>query len=492
MKQFDNHTRPRSFLVLLSTVCLSMACDPGDEPQPVEEFPSQTCTMITASQGGTIGGAQQRIEVDVPPGTLAEDTELCIEYVEPMVDRDTIIHDTGFKLTPETVELQKPVRFSVFMSDEEFDAGVLEANLRIHILRDGEWQVDENATMNTAWSLASSESDELGTRVVRPMDNPEPQPDAGMDTDTGTDADASDTSDTSDASDTADTVGWTDGCECVGDECEAEVRPTAVARARIQGDSTYSDNLTVEPPQTVEFSAADSSAPDASAGDLAFEWVVVSHPVAASAMLLPGNTNVEPRMLVDRIGTYVVELRVTRATESGTACAEPARVEIASKPSSDVYAELTTRTPSDPDPTDDEGVAVTLHYLHPQGLWGSDIWDCHWSNPNPDWGAQGDTADDPKMVPGEIGSQAPARVMHSGLESLIYQFGFYYLSASVGETGDVTSYVTMRIYLEGELAAEFQDVELDREEQFFRAGYVESPSMTFEATEALYQGFPNN
>jgi hypothetical protein len=35
-------------------------------------------------------------------------------------------------------------------------------------------------------------------------------------------------------------------------------------------------------------------------------------------------------------------------------------------------------------------------------------------------------------------------------------------------------------------------VELDREEHFFRARYVDSPSLALEATEMLYQGSPNN
>lgn len=483
-------TRTWPIISTIAVLCLLTAgvgCDNDPEPPILIESPQQRCSTISADEGGTIGSAQTRIEVDFGPGALDEDTDVCIEWLEPPVDPENSLPDTTFRLTPDDLELNTPVNYSLLYMDSELPSDVDERNVRIHVLDGDAWEVDDTARTNTQWGIATSESTRLGIRTLRPMDNPDPLPDAGMD------ADAEDASDTSDATDAQDEDAATAGCSCVGEACADDVRPVASATGMVQGGTEFTETVQADALDTVLLTADGSTAGNLPESSLAYSWSIVERPAGSTLSLLPNRVVPDPRLFLELPGDYVIELRVeARADDNTIVCSEPARVTVVATPGADFFVSMRTTTPDDPDPTDNEGTAVTLHYLHPQGLWESAPWDCFWNNTAPDWGVSGDASDDPEMIPGQIGSDAPAMLRHSNHEDLIYQVGAYYLSSSVGGIGDVTTYATLRVYSNGQLVAEHRDVAFESQEQFLQAGSVSGATLEYTADDEMLDGFPND
>lgn len=336
---------------------------------------------------------------------------------------------------------------------------------------------------------APSNQDDADTQTADALSDADGEDDATDSEDIADTTDVDDASDDADMGDTEDTRTFVDDCQCVGADCGLDGDPTARIELRQDGQVVTAP-LETRPFTTVEFDGTSSDGPNSAAVELEYNWRLIDRPNQFRQTFSRNETVAEPRLFLDLAGEYVVELQV-RTKDGTAACSEPTQVTINATPDADVYAELITVTPSDDDRTDDLGPTVTLHYLHPQGVWGTSKWDCSWENPNPDWGAQGDDTDDPTLVSTAIGEVTPEVVKHSKLESLIYQLGFYYLKGDL-DGSPVTTYATLRVYIEGSLAAEIEDVEMDREQEFYRAGYVDGDALEWQETGRMYDGFPNN
>ncbi len=173
------------------------------------------------------------------------------------------------------------------------------------------------------------------------------------------------------------------------------------------------------------------------------------------------------QFFVDLAGRYTIELRVVDNLGQGS-CAPPvARVTIEAVPEKDLHIQLVWSTPDDPDESDQFGTDVDLHFRHERAGDGwanaANGFDCYFRNKTPDWGAQGDVADNPSLDIDDTNGAGPENVNLASPEiGVTYDVGAVYFR-SESTFGDAMndprrqhpSYITARIFARGELLNEF-------------------------------------
>ena len=228
-----------------------------------------------------------------------------------------------------------------------------------------------------------------------------------------------------------------------------------------------------------------------------WEWTVVSRPDGSVSQIVesfnsprsPADGGIEddqstPHALffVDLAGQYEIELRVY--DELGQVSCEPtasAQVAVHAVPEKDLHIQLVWSTPDDPDETDGLGTDVDLHFRHEAGeLWSDQKWDCYFGNTSPDWGIADDVTDNPTLDIDDTNGAGPENVnMASPEVDVSYDIGaIYFRSESTFGLADADprqehlSYVTVRVFVRGELLVEFIDRELSMLRQLWRIATI--------------------
>jgi hypothetical protein len=241
--------------------------------------------------------------------------------------------------------------------------------------------------------------------------------------------------------------------------------------------------LETAPLTVVEFDGSRSF--DSNGSVERYEWTVLSRPHGSTQRLVPANDVVSPRLFIDVVGTYEVALEAYDG-DGNASCNERQVIEIRAVSEDDVYIELVWDTPADPDPADNFGSDVDLHYLHPHGRWDEPPYDVFWRNPSPDWGDFGDASDDPSFARDDTEGAGPEVVTHNGLESLSYRIGVYYYSdKTLG-----SSEATVRVYLRGSLEWVYPAKELGQTGAFWEVATIEGPDGIITPVDEMYEGFP--
>lgn len=131
-------------------------------------------------------------------------------------------------------------------------------------------------------------------------------------------------------------------------------------------------------------------------------------------------------------------------------------------PSEDLHVQLVWDTPDDADQTDDEGTDVDLHLRHPLAeAWAQAPLDCHFANTSPDWGPAGPQAN-PSLDIDDVNGAGPENINLDAPEDTAalgagYRVGVhYYRSEHLVDGGPAGSLATVRIFLGGVLAGEFE------------------------------------
>jgi hypothetical protein len=191
------------------------------------------------------------------------------------------------------------------------------------------------------------------------------------------------------------------------------------------------------------------------------------------------------QFFVDLAGRYEIHLRVV--DNLGQVSCDPTafkRIIIEARPEKDLHIELTWSTPEDPDQTDMHGTDVDLHVKHENGgeVWGegADPWDCYFANISPEWGRAGDVVDNPTLDIDDTNGAGPENVNLSQPEpGVTYEVGALYFRATsafnirgADSTIEHLSYATIRIYVRGDLLAEYVDTELSSQGQLWWAASV--------------------
>ncbi len=104
---------------------------------------------------------------------------------------------------------------------------------------------------------------------------------------------------------------------------------------------------------------------------------------------------------------------------------------------------------------------VDLHLLQPGGSF-FDCSDCYFSNPSPDWGAQGDTIDDPFLDYDDVDGFGPENINLQEPAPGTYRVLIHYYSDSGEWGGSTDTNATVRVFSYGQLIGEFGPVNLDQ------------------------------
>lgn len=243
--------------------------------------------------------------------------------------------------------------------------------------------------------------------------------------------------------------------------------------------------LQVHPLDIVTLDGSPSSDPG---GEVqAWRWTVVARP--DGSVSVPVESFADPRrpadggppddegtpqarFFVDLAGHYEIELQVIDNLGQVSCDPPAARVVIDAVPEKDLHVQLVWSTPADPDETDEHGTDVDLHLRHERAgqAWGEPAapWDCYFDNTNPDWGVPGDVVDNPSLDIDDTNGAGPENINLAKPEvGVTYDIGaIYFRSTSIFGDPDRDplvehpSLATVRIYVRGELLAEWIDREL--------------------------------
>ena len=218
-----------------------------------------------------------------------------------------------------------------------------------------------------------------------------------------------------------------------------------------------------------------------------WEWTVVSRPEGSVSQPIEafddirrpadgGETDVTTTptafFFVDLAGRYIIELRV-RDNLGQESCSPPAAtIVIEAIPDKDLHVELTWSTPVDPDQSDTFGTDIDLHFRHELAMDGwaraADGYDCYFQNKTPDWGVQGEVADNPSLDIDDTNGAGPENVNLASPEvGVTYNVGaiYYRNESTFGVAGndprqEHVSLVTVRVFARGELLNEFANREM--------------------------------
>lgn len=124
------------------------------EPAACTEEDDEVVSEVIGSGGGTLETDGGDVTLDVPAGALEEDVDLSISSVEGGELPDGAVEGTAFDFGPDGQEFAEPVTLTVHYGQDQDDED--EANLAIHLLRDGVWE-KVPSTVNTDENVLTAE-----------------------------------------------------------------------------------------------------------------------------------------------------------------------------------------------------------------------------------------------------------------------------------------------------------------------------------------------
>ena len=231
-----------------------------------------------------------------------------------------------------------------------------------------------------------------------------------------------------------------------------------------------------------------SSSFDPSGGEIQeIEWSLVEYPEDSNSQLTAPAGSPTNELFLDLAGTYIVELNVT--DESDVQACSPARIIIMALVSSDIHIQLVWDTPGDPDRHNDHGSDLDLHFLHPDGHWNQNPYDCNWRNRNPTWGDPEETYDNPTLDIDATQGWGPENInLNQPEPGRTYSVGVNYFT----DRGYGPSIATVRVFLYGELAHQITSAPL-RAGEFWEVLVITLPSVDqVSVVDIVHQGFPES
>lgn len=161
--------------------------------------------------------------------------------------------------------------------------------------------------------------------------------------------------------------------------------PVAAARGAVWDPVTPADSwqivVTASLAETIELNGENSSDPTGT--ELTYEWTLIERPPGSRAEIENTSAMERPRLWLDAVGDYVVELMVIN--ENGLASRSPTYVYIHSEPESDITVHVSWYLPGDPEPQPSVGPDLDLHYVHENGSWGDGLWSLFYANLSAEW-----------------------------------------------------------------------------------------------------------
>lgn len=224
-------------------------------------------------------------------------------------------------------------------------------------------------------------------------------------------------------------------------------------------------------PQTVVKLSADQSNSPAGVGITKWVWTV-EQPSGSVSQFFPSNSVRSPTFEANVVGLYAFKLTVWDAYDNKSC--NVASMQIAVTSDEALRVELLWDTPGDVDQSNtgmewdgSVGSDVDLHFVRSGEEYFDVFYDCFWKNTNPDWGVFNSTRDNPRLDRDDTDGAGPENLNLTAPETVTYRIGVHYWNA----WGFGPSWVTLRVYVYGELVDEWNGVML-REFDVWDAYYV--------------------
>lgn len=145
-----------------------------------------------------------------------------------------------------------------------------------------------------------------------------------------------------------------------------------------------------------------------------------------------------------RAGTYTVTLRVE--DDLGRMSCNTETLEVDLRPQAGLYVEAWWSV--DSEASEDQGVDLDLHLLHPNGWWGDAYWTCHALNSQPSWADPASPgAGNPRLLIDATHTDAIEVLDLGDPEALRYRLGVYGFGAPEGERAPEAH---VRVFWDGE------------------------------------------
>lgn len=207
---------------------------------------------------------------------------------------------------------------------------------------------------------------------------------------------------------------------------------------------------------------------------VAWEWAI-EQPLGSKSVPQPSADHPEIVFEANVVGTYSFSLRVTDAAGLQSPWTMVGSVSVFGEGA--IHIEVLWDTPGDPDQFDEgpeAGTDLDLHFIHPfaegpdidkNGApdgWFDTPFDCFWFNPAPQWGSFDPVvADDPSLDRDDTDGAGPENLNLAIPEpDTTYRIGVHYWH----DHGFGPSYVTVRIYVYGDLVYEVSGQKLHHHE----------------------------
>ncbi|MBA2664989.1 MAG: hypothetical protein H0U74_22065 [Bradymonadaceae bacterium] len=266
--------------------------------------------------------------------------------------------------------------------------------------------------------------------------------------------------------------------QCVQGSCQQAGCPLAVAEGRVVGTTSYSRQIAALLNDIVELSGTKSR--DIANGQMhRYEWSVIGRPVGSNSSLT-SHTSANPRLLLDAIGSYQIELVVY---DDEIQSCESSIVHVTVSSDNEILVQLVWTTPAS---STGVGADLDLHYLHPIGKWNTEPHSVYWKYRLATWGVEPNLSVASLDID-SVDGRGPEVISHTNpAPNLTYAVGVHYYDAK----GFGLSNATVRIFVNGVLLIEIADRQLPSTGTFWYVGAIQWPGGNFVNRDTLQEGFP--
>lgn len=205
--------------------------------------------------------------------------------------------------------------------------------------------------------------------------------------------------------------------------------------------------------------------PDGEDDALSYAWEVLEAPEDADYELL-GDNAVNPELQAETLGVYVLALVVT--DPDGLVSRNTATTTVEVMPYETLYVELDWEVAE---------LDLDLHLVHPDGSYYDDPLDCHFGNPEPDWGVAGLADDDPELVGDDEGTEKTESILLPRPEEGVYTLYVHYYNQRDATVSDTSP--TLQINAEGYTLETLTAPELESAGEVWVVGTLDWSTLTF-------------
>ena len=240
--------------------------------------------------------------------------------------------------------------------------------------------------------------------------------------------------------------------------------PIAVAKGSVEGDPEFrraSEIDWAQPLDVIHLDGTESYDPDGGGAALsAYRWSIVQRPDDAVNGLQPDP--IDP--LNPALQTYTIyfageyRFRLEVADAQNIASCETADVTVRAFPNQALAIEVAWHNPNDPDESDTEGADLDSHFVKMSAPWFDPTFDTYFENKEPLWSPEAPSLD----IDDTDGVGPETTTLNNPADCQWYAVGVHYFREAFG-----TAYATVRIYVNGEVQAEYINRPLRASDDFW-------------------------